>query len=189
MSKILKALEKAKTLKEHNNAIAFESNEALYNGNGVTDDIKTRFEWGHIIVLAFLIAIGITSAFVNLKVVSELNKAKGMTLSLSSVIENHQQHIKSLESSIAEIKFESLAQIEDLSGELSEKERALNDMEIDYNLLRVKISDLNTTNKKLLKNYIVFEEEIEQLKKLNTELKRNYSTLGVEIRKLKKMQL
>ena len=188
MSKLYKALQKSENVK---NAWIFEAQQSS-SGNEepqatvTTTSLKSSpaiSMRSHKMQMFFtvLIAVAVISLGLQMKTSWDFRTAKVNTVSLSENINNQTEKITTLEALIVQFREERIAQlaqmnnrVDELNTVIKEKDDKITDIEIENNILAVKIRKVSEDNDVLMSKYIELGEEVDTLKESSN------STSGID---------
>lgn len=159
MGKMLKALEKAKELRNNGYAIAMPTGNArihVAEADRAHGSGAAKFETKIEVVCAVIFMVGLMSLSVSFKVVSELQKARKMDAVLLKNMSGQKEDIRHLEELISETALAKMTRLEQMVEELS-------DLEIHYNLLKISVEDLKLSDRLLLEKYIGLNERMRKI--------------------------
>ena len=188
MSKLYKALQKSENVK---NAWIFEAQQSS-SGNeepqaaATTTSLKSSPAMSMRsrkmqMFFTVLIAVAVISLGLQMKTFWDFRTAKVNTVSLSENINNQTEKITTLETLIVQFREERIAQlaqmnnrVDELNTVIKEKDDKITDIEIENNILAVKIKKVSEDNDVLMSKYIELGQEVDTLKESSN------STSGID---------
>ena len=196
MSKMMKALEKAKEYKEPQYAVN-DSTVAIAEPAVKSFSRETHQKtWvGYPVVVGAMVIIAAIFIVINVKTTMELTKYRTSFGILSDAMDKQEERLKELKGLISNLKSEYAEhtnelnqQIKDLNVSLKKRENEIEEVSINYTALHVVVNELTSSNRKLLDEFKTVNQSIEQNKKSYQKLMDEYQRMNKELEVLKKVQ-
>jgi DNA repair exonuclease SbcCD ATPase subunit len=199
MSKMLKALNRVREMREveelraqtsAQSAVEYSQDQA--ERSSASRETGSSKGTGYKVVLGFLAMVVAWSLIANMNTTTGVQQNKETTITLTQNVAEQKNQLKELELLVSALQSDLKAKehllqshIDELSVGLKTQEKEVEDVSIDYNILRVKSTELAQVNQDLFDKYVDLSEEIARLTELNQKILNQYSLIKKDVDKLR----